>query len=140
MPFRRKKKAELGTTSQHRSELMTVQDIANHIGAAGFVIVVRNRMGYIGRTPASIGKSAEGQVWITSNAVVDVTPEHGEAWAHVTHVPGEGLTVYLPDEFGNRVRLLADNPPESWIPASPGKDPGDVQPRGISAPDDDTGQ
>lgn len=137
MPFWRKRRPEREQEPvRTRPDYMIVQDIADHPGTAGFVAVTRNRLGYIGRTPSSVGISSGGQVWITSRGVVEVTPPVGEPWAYVAHRAGEGLTVYLPDEFGNQVTLLSGNPSDQWIAADPGKDPGDVKPRGISASDD----
>jgi hypothetical protein len=121
---------------------MTVRDVANHPGTAGFVRIDQpNRGGLIGfmvgGTAASrIGRSPEGQPWITGDGTVCATPME-TPWAYVAHIAGKGLTVYFPDEWGEYVQLLADNPPARWIPAAPGKDPGEVKPRGISAPDDD---
>ncbi|MCI3279201.1 hypothetical protein [Streptomyces cylindrosporus] len=141
MPFWRKKKpAPLEPERRYRPEYMTVRDIAEHPGTSGYVRIDEpNRGGLTGFVVAStvssrIGISPEGQPWITDQGTVCATPM-GTPWAYVAHVAGEGLTVFFPDEWGKYVALLADNPPDRWIPAAPGKDPGDVKPRGISAPD-----
>lgn len=139
--WRRKQPAELEPAHRHRPEYMTVQDVAEHPGTAGYVrIDVPNRGGLtgftVGSTTASqIGRSPEGQPWITTDGTVCATPVESP-WAYVSHVAGTGLTVYLPDKWGAHVALLADNPPDRWIPAAPGGDPGEVKPRGISAAPD----
>lgn len=138
MPFWRRKPAELEPARRYRPEYMTVRDVAEHPGTAGYVrIDMPNRGGMtgvtVGSTAASrIGRSPEGQPWITDGGTVCATPVESP-WAYVAHDAGEGLTVYLPDKWGEYVALLADNPPDRWIPAAPGKDPGDVKLRGISA-------
>lgn len=124
---------------RYRPEYMTVRDVAEHPGTCGYVrIEVSAQGGLTGftigsTTPSNIGRSPEGQPWITASGTVTITPSDGLPWAYVNHVAGTGLTVYLPDEWGKYVTLLADRPPERWIPAAPGKDPGEVKPRGISA-------
>lgn len=141
MPFWRRKKRQPEPERPYRPEYMTVQDVANHAGTAGYVRIDEpNRGGLTGFVVAStaasrIGISPEGQAWITREGTVCATPIN-TPWAYVAHIAGEGLTVFFPDEWGKYVALLADNPPDRWMPAAPGKDPGDVKPRGISAPDD----
>lgn len=142
MPFwSRRKPAEVAPERRYRPEYMTVRDIAEHPGTAGYVRIDRPYRGgltgiTVGSTAASrVGRSHEGQPWITSDGTVTATPIE-QPWAYVAHVAGEGFTVFLPDEWGEYVQLLADSPPDRWIPAAPGKDPGDVKPRGISASDD----
>ncbi|WP_330328156.1 hypothetical protein [Streptomyces pseudovenezuelae] len=125
----------------YRTEYMTVQDVANHAGTSGYVCLDEPHRGGLhgmivgGPARSQIGVNSEGQAWITRHGAVTVTPLD-TPWAYVAHVAGEGMTVFLPDQWGNFVTLLADNPPDRWIPAAPGKDPGDVKPRGISAPHD----
>lgn len=143
MPFWWKKKpAELEPTPSYRPQYMRVRDVAEHPGTAGYVRIDRPNLGgltglAVGSTVASrIGRSPEGQPWITDTGTVTTTPLE-TPWAYIAHIAGQGLTVYLPDEWGEYVALLADNPPDQWLPAAPGKDPGKVVPRGISAPDDE---
>lgn len=139
--WRRRRTAEVDPERRYRPEYMTVRDIAEHAGTAGYVRIDEpNRGGLtgfmVGSTAASrIGRSPEGQPCITDGGTVCATPIQ-KPWAYVAHVAGEGLTVFFPDEWGRYVALLADNPPDRWIPAAPGKDPGDVKPRGVSADDD----
>lgn len=136
--WRKRQAAELEDAHRYRPEYMTVRDVAEHPGTAGYVrIDVPNRGGLtgftVGSTTASqIGRSPEGQPWITTGGTVCATPVESP-WAYVSHVAGKGLTVYLPDKWGDHVALLADNPPDRWVPAAPGEDPGENKPRGISA-------
>lgn len=138
MPFWRKKKPELEPARRYRPEYMRVQDVAEHPGTAGYVRIERPHHGgltgiTVGSTIASrVGRSPEGQAWITTEGTVTATPIE-QPWAYVAHIAGRGLTLYLADEWGEYVQLLADNPPDRWIPASPGEAPGDARPRGISA-------
>lgn len=142
MSFWKKKPAPGAEVKRRfRPEYMMVRDVSEHLGTAGYVRIERpHRGGLTGFTVAStvasrVGRSPENQVWITTDGTVTGTPID-QPWAYVANVAGEGLTVFLPDQWGEYVQLLADNPPDRWIPASPGKDPGDVKPRGVSASDD----
>lgn len=141
MPNWWRRKPQLEPAHRYRPEYMTVRDVAEHPGTAGFVRIDRpNRGGLTGVTIGSvtasqIGRSPEGQPWITDGGTVTSTPIEAP-WAYVAHIAGEGMTVYLPDKWGDYVTLLADNPPARWLPAAPGKDPGDISPKGISAPTD----
>lgn len=140
MPLWRKKKP-VAPETRYRPEYMTVRDVADHSGTAGYVRIEEpNRGGLHGSVIHSvagsyIGRSPEGQPWITKSGTVTIAPTPDYPWAYVANIAGEGLIVYFPDEWGSFVTLLADNPPERWIPAAPGKDPGKVKPRGISAAD-----
>lgn len=141
MPFWRKKPADPKPERPYRPEFMTVQDVADHAGTSGYVCLDQPHRGGFGGLviggPArsQVGTNPEGQPWITRYGAVTVIPLD-TPWAYVAHGAGKGLTVYLPDEWGDYVALLADNPPERWIPAAPGEDPGEVKPRGISATPD----
>lgn len=141
MPFWRRKKQQPEPERRYRPEYMTVQDVADHAGTSGYVCLDQPHRGGLtgvvvgGPARSQVGTNHEGQPWITRYGAVTVTPL-GEPWAYVAHRAGEGFTMFLPDEWGDYVTLLAGNPPDRWIPATPGKDPGDVKPRGISAPDD----
>ncbi|MFD7867970.1 hypothetical protein [Streptomyces sp. NPDC059783] len=142
MPFWRKKQpAELEPEHSYRPEYLQVQDVAAHPGTAGYVRIDHAPRGglhgfVLSSTVASnIGRSPDGQPWITRNGTVTVTPD-GSPWAYVDHVAGKGLTVYLPDQWGEYVTLLADSPSDRWVPAAPGEDPGELELRGISAEPD----
>lgn len=148
MPLWRRKPhpLQLEQARRFRPEYMTVRDIAAHPGTSGYVRIEHSARGGLtgfaigSTTPSSIGRSPEGQPWITQSGTVTITPVDGLPWAHVDHIPNIGLTVHLPDQWGNYVTLLADSPPNQWIPAAPGKAPEETPLRGISAPDDTTEQ
>ncbi|MEW1754179.1 hypothetical protein [Streptomyces angustmyceticus] len=118
---------------------MRVQDVANHPGTSGYVRIDHANRGGLGNltlgstTPSRIGRAPEGQPWITRDGTVTITPVDSLPWAYVAHVAGQGLTVYLPDEWASYITLLAGSPPDRWLPAAPGKAPDDTTPRGISA-------
>lgn len=72
--------AELAPERRYLPEYMTVRDVAEHPGAAGYVRIDIPRHGALaGYTVASgvasqIGRSPEGQPWITSDGTVCATP------------------------------------------------------------------
>jgi len=129
---RRKLRQKLEPSRQYRPEYMTAQDVADHPGTSGYLRIERAGVTLSSTIASNIGQSPEGRV--TRNGTVTIRPE-GEPWAYVKHVAGEGLTLYLPDQWGEYITLLADDPPDRWLPAIPGADPGENSPRGISSSD-----